>query len=305
MGLAVNKDHLKLHMLVAIWGFTAILGVLITIPPVEIVFYRTILSAVVMVGVLKFRSESFLLSSSKDTLKVMLTGVVIAIHWILFFGAARVSNVSISLIGLATATLWTSLLEPIFARRKFYWYEFVLGLLVILGLYIILQVEFEYALGLVMSIVSGLGAAIFSIFNGQFTKRHSPFQITFLEMTGAAIGIALFLPFYGLYFTDGMGLQFQASGEDWLYIAILAGVCTVYAFSASVELMKRVSAFMVNLTLNLEPIYGIILALLFFGESEEMGLGFYLGGAVILFSVLIYPLLKRKSAKRSLKMGHS
>ncbi|HAA12170.1 MAG TPA: EamA family transporter [Cytophagales bacterium] len=299
MAQATSQDFVKLHFIVLIWGFTAILGALITLPPVEIVFYRTGLSAIIMGLFLIYRKIPFGMGP-RDTVRVLLTGVVIALHWVLFFAAARVSNVSISLIGMATATLWTSILEPLMTKRKFYWFELILGLIVIGGLYIILQVEFGYALGLLMSVLSGFLAAVFSILNGQFTKRISPYQITFWEMSGATVVVLAFFPLYARYISEVGAVQWVPSGMDYLLILILAGVCTVYAFTASVELMKRISAFAVNLTINLEPVYGIILALIIFGEAEEMGPGFYLGAVVIILAVLSYPLFKRVARKKAL-----
>lgn len=300
MSQATTQDYLKLHLIVLIWGFTAILGAVITLPPVEIVFFRTIMAAVMIGGWMWWRGKAIRLEG-KELIKVLLTGLVIASHWILFFAAARVSNVSISLIGLATATLWASILEPIFARRKMQWFEVLLGLTVLGGLYIILQVEFEHALGLLMSVLSGLGAATFSVLNGQYTKRHSPYQITFWEMTGATVGIALLSPLYVRYISETGTLALSPTNMDWVYLFILAGVCTVYAFSVSVELMKRISAFSVNLAVNLEPIYGIVLALIFLGDSEEMGQGFYMGSLVIMLSVLSYPIMNRRLKRKALE----
>lgn len=304
MSEASTKDFVKLHLIVGIWGFTAILGELIALPAVEIVFFRTALAAVLMGIFMVYRKKAFALGR-KDTLKIILTGFIIATHWILFFAAADVANVSISLIGLATATLWASLLEPLMSRRKLQWFEVILGLVVIGGLYIIFQVEFDYALGLGMSVLSGLCAAIFSILNSQFAKKHSPYPITFWEMTSATLGVLAFFPFYARYISESGTIQWTMSGMDWLWMFILAGVCTVYAFSVSVELMKRISAFAVNLTINLEPVYGILLALLIFGDEEAMGPGFYLGAGIIILSVLSYPLFRRWQRRRATRMEAS
>lgn len=293
------KDYALLHFIVVIWGFTAILGRLIEIPSVEIVFFRTLVAALGLYVLLWLRKRSFNLGVS-DTLKILGTGFLIAAHWILFFAAARVSTVSVCLAGMATCSLWTSILEPLATKRKVRPFEILLSLLAIVGIIVIFRVEFDHKLGLIMAIVSAAIAAVFTVINAKFTMRHNPYMITFYEMVGACIGTALFFPFYTTYFTDGV-LMLNPTSMDWFYLAILALACTVYAYSVSVELMKRLSAFVVNLTVNLEPVYGIILALLIFGDEEEMSGGFYMGTALILVSVLLYPVINRYFKRKALE----
>jgi len=287
-----NKDFIKLHFIVLIWGFTAILGSLITIPSVEIVFYRTLLSAIGLGIVLFWRKIPF--SVPKKALPIILfTGVMIGFHWIFFFAAARVSTVSVCLVGMATTSLWTSLIEPLFNKKKISIYEVSLGLLVIAGLYIIFKFEFEHGLGLTLAILSALIAAFFSVSNSFLTKKYNHYVLNFYEMIGACIVTVLFFPIYTHYFTEGVGLQLKMTNTDIIYMTILALVCTVYAYSASIELMKRISAFALNLVVNLEPVYGIILALIIFGDKEKMAPEFYFGTFIILLSVLSYPVLNK------------
>ena len=288
--MASTRDYVKLHFIVFLWGFTAILGLLISIPSVELVFWRTLFASAGLGILLLYRKRNFRLGR-KEVIKITATGVLFSLHWILFFASARVSTASICLAGMATCSLWTSFLEPLMNGRKIKLYEVGLGFAVILGLYIIFRFEFTYALGLSMALVSALLAALFTVINGQFTYRHNPYMITFYEMIGACLGTAAFFPLYTQFLTEGE-LNLMPVGLDWFYILILALVCTVYAYSVSVELMKRVTAFVVNLTVNLEPVYGIVLALIIFGEKEQMLPGFYLGTGIILLSVLSYPVLK-------------
>jgi len=296
------KDYLHLHFIVWIWGFTAILGLLITIPALEIVFYRT-LFAFVTLGMMLVLAKRFPRLPPKDILKMVGIGLLIGTHWTLFFAAARVANVSVCLVGMATCAFWTSLLDPLMSRRKILWYEIALGLLVVIGLYIVFRFEGDYTVGLIMAIISSIFAAIFSILNSYITHRHSHYVITFYEMFGAWLMTVIFIPVYLLFFADH-GLQLSISWMDLLYLAILAFICTVYAYSASVELMKRISAFAVNLTYNLEPVYGIILAVLIFGESEKMTPEFYMGGIVILISVLAYPVLNWFYRRKALQVDN-
>jgi drug/metabolite transporter (DMT)-like permease len=172
-----------------------------------------------------------------------------------------------------------------------------LGLLVITGLYIIFSFDFQYKLGLVLGIAAGFSSALFSVFNAKLVQRIPAYTITFYEMIGAGLAIALFLPLYQVTWAENHQLQLIPQPMDWLYIALLAGVCSVYAYSVAVELMKKISVFMLQLSLNLEPIYGIIMALIIFKDKEKMGLNFYLGAALIVSAVLLYPVLKGRYRK--------
>jgi len=299
--MASRNDYLKLHFIVFLWSFTAILGMLITIPSVEMVFYRATLAFIGMGIVIYFVQGSFRVSSS-DLIKLLLIGFLVAFHWIAFFGAGKISNVSISLVGFATNSLWAALLEPWFNRTRVKKFELVLGMLVIAGLYIIFSFDFHYRLGLLMGIVAGFTAALFSVFNSKMVRRVPAFTITFYEMIGAALGIALFFPLYKVTWAQDHQLQLVPTALDWLYIAILAIVCSVYAYSVAVDLMKRISVFLLQLALNLEPVYGIIMAVLIFKEKEKMGPNFYIGTLVILGAVSAYPILKKRIERHREKL---
>jgi drug/metabolite transporter (DMT)-like permease len=218
-------------------------------------------------------------------------------HWILFFWAAQVSTVSVCLAGMATISLWTAVLEPLVNRQPIKWYEVVLGLVVILGLIIIFKFETGYSLGIFLAVLSAFIGACFTVINGRLTKNHSPFVITFYEMIGAFLLSALFIPFYTNWFTQ-VGFTWIPQGWDWFWLLVLSQVCTVIAFTMSVHLMKKLSAFTVNLTINMEPIYGILLAFLIFGEKEKMTSEFYVGTLIIFSSVCIYPIIRLVQKRR-------
>jgi drug/metabolite transporter (DMT)-like permease len=294
--MAKSKSYLTLHFLVLIWGFTAILGKLISLPAVEVVFYRTLIAALALILFILVTKRSFRTSGRRGYHMQLGTGAIIAAHWILFFLSARISNVSVSLAGMATCSLWTAVLEPLYYKKNIKPFEIFLGLMGLVGMIIIFNVAFTFWLGLVLAVVSALLASIFTIINAEFVRRgRDPFVITFFEMAGAFGSIVLFLPLY--YYIQGT-VVLDVSWNDFLWLGILAIVCTVYAYSISVKLMKDISPFVMNLTVNLEPIYGIILAILIFGSSEEMSPGFYMGTSLILLAVLSYPVfnwyLKRK-----------
>lgn len=294
-----TKDFAFLHFIVLIWGFTAILGVLIDLPTVEMVFFRTLLASFGLMAVIYFARKSFRFRAGNDYLITLGTGSLIAAHWILFFLSARVSNISVCLAGMATCSLWTSFLEPLFNNRKIKTFEVVLSILAFIGILVIFNVEFDHFLGLILAMLSAFIAAVFTIINGKLTRRLDPFVITYYEMIGATLSIALFFPVY-LNLGDIQSLNLSPTWSDWGFLLILALICTVYAYSYSVQLMQRLSAFSVNLTVNLEPVYGIVMALIFFPEKEKMTPGFYVGTALILLSVLIYPLLNRAYKRRAL-----
>lgn len=291
------KDYILLHFIVLIWGFSAILGLLISLPPLELVFYRTLIATAGVALVMVLRKKSILLDP-RDALKITGVGVLISLHWIFFFWSARLSTASVCLAGMATTSLWTAFIEPLVNRTKVKWYEVALGLIVISGLLVIFQFETGYWLGLSMALVSAFLAALFSVLNGRLTLRHTPYQITLYEMAAASLFALLFMPIYAEFFTEGALIQWAWKGLDWFWLLVLGGICTVYAFSVSVDLMKRLPVFSINLTINLEPVYGILLAFLIFGEKEKMTPQFYLGTLIILISVLIYPVLNYWNRRR-------
>jgi drug/metabolite transporter (DMT)-like permease len=295
MATSPFKDYLLLHFIVLIWGVTSILGLLISLPSLELVLYRTLLAAIGVAVLMGIRKES-LRVAPMDLLKIIGVGVLISLHWIFFFWSAKVSTASVCLAGMATTSLWTSFLDPLINKKRIKPFEVALGLLVISGLLVIFQFENGYWLGLFMALAAAFLSALFSILNGRLTFRYSPYQITFYEMAAASLVALLFLPLYS--YIDGTAIQWTWKGLDWFWILILAGICTVYAFSVSVELMKRLSVFSINLTINLEPVYGILLAVLIFGEKEKMTQQFYLGTGIIFISVLIYPVLNYWQKKR-------
>jgi drug/metabolite transporter (DMT)-like permease len=293
--MATRADYLKLHFIVFLWGFSAILGKLVSIPTLEMIFYRGILAAAGMGIVIMITRGSFAVTRVQFV-RLMLIGVIVTVHWLAFFGSARISNVSVSLVGFATNSLWAALLEPWFNQNRIKKFELFLGLTVLSGLYLIFSFDFEYPLGLLLGIVAGFTSALFSVFNARMVRRVSPYAITFYEMTSIFLTLGLLMLVYSLW-DSSYSFNLTPTWTDWIYIALLAGVCSVYAYSVAVELMKKVSVFLIQLTLNLEPLYGIIMALIIFGDNEKMGTNFYVGTAIILSAVASYPYLKRRFDK--------
>lgn len=289
------RDYLLLHLCIVFWGFTAILGVLNSLEAPYLVIYRTFLSFATLFIILKFKGLPISFPTYKWT-SIAAAGLFTAFHWVTFFASAQLTNVSTCLAGLSTTALWTSILEPIFFRKKFEWTEMVLAILVCLGLVIIYQSDLQMAFGLSISVLSAISCSIFTMINRNLVKDQNPLYLTTWEMVFAFGGMVLALPFLsGLHLlkTESFPLP---NGWDWLNLLFLSWVCTVFAYTMAVHLMKKFTAFAMNLTVNLEPVYGILLGLLIFGQKEKMQPMFYVGLLMILGGVFLYPLLEKKKA---------
>lgn len=289
------KNHLHLHFLVFIAGFTAILGKLITIEAVSLVWYRMLIASVLMIIYVKI-AKIDLKVSKKSLVKLSVAGVVIALHWITFFGSIDASNISITLAMFSTGAFFASFIEPIIYKRKIIWYEILFGVVVIVGVYIITQSEMKHIKGILLGISSAFFSSLFAVMNGKFLEEHSATKISFYEFISGVIFISIFIQIFG----EGFSLEyFKLSGSDFGYLFILASICTTYAFIASVYVMKHISPYTVVLTYNLEPVYGVLLALIYFPETERMSPAFYYGAAIILATVILNGILKNvKTLKR-------
>ncbi|REE82802.1 EamA domain-containing membrane protein RarD [Lutibacter oceani] len=283
------NNYLHLHLLVFIWGFTAILGALINIDAIPLVWYR-MLFAVILVFIYFLFKKKNLKISKKAFVKFFISGILIALHWIAFFSAIKVSNVSIALVAMSTGALFTSLIEPLFFKRRLIFLELIFGLIVISGLYIIFNVESEHTLGIIYALIASFLSALFTVLNGLFIKQYNAETISFYQLF---FGVA-FITIY-IYFTTGFTIEdFSLTTSDIIYLLILSSFCTAYAFIASVKIMKYLTPYTVMLTINLEPVYGIILAVIIFGEKEKMSPQFYIGALVILITVIVNGILKNK-----------
>ena len=284
------KNYLLLHFIVFIWGFTAILGALITIDAIPLVWYRMLLAVLFIAIYFLWKKKSFKVDRA-GLLKFFFTGVVIALHWVFFFKAIKVSNVSVALVTMSTGAFFTALIEPVFFKRKINVLEMFLGLLVIAGLYIIFNFESQYKLGIIYALIASFLGALFAVLNGLFIKKYTADTISFYQLFFGVVFITIYL-----LFTNSFSVSFfQIPASDWMYLIVLSSICTAYAFIASVQVMKYLSPYTVMLTINLEPIYAIVLALFIFGDKEQMSSTFYLGAFIVLFVVLLNSIIKNRS----------
>jgi drug/metabolite transporter (DMT)-like permease len=281
------KSYLHLHLIVFIWGFTAILGALISLDALPLVWFRMIF-AVGFISIYVYFKKISLKISTKTFIQFVFAGLIIALHWFTFFHAIKISNISITLACLSTGAFFVSLLEPILYGKKIVFYEVFFGLLVVAGLYIIFDVEANYFWGMLTALTSAFLSALFAIINSKFIKTHDATVISFYELSGGVVFFTFLLLVSHSFSSD----FFMLSPKDFMYLMVLSSVCTAYAFIASTSVMKFLSPYTVMLTINLEPIYGIILAVLIFEEKEEMCFEFYIGAFVILFTVLMNAVLK-------------
>lgn len=282
------KNYLHLHFLVFIAGFTAILGELISIDAISLVWFRMVIAAVLMCIYIKVAKVNIKIPP-KAIIKLAVAGVIIALHWITFFGSIKAANISIALAMFSTGAFFASIIEPIIYKRSIIWYEILFGIIVIIGVSIITQSELKYLTGILLGISSALFSSLFAVLNGKFLKKHTATTISFYEFIS---GVA-FITIYIMIFTDGFSVDFfRLSTSDYGYLFILASICTTYAFIASVYVMKDISPFTVVLTYNLEPVYGIAMAMLLFPEKEKMSTEFYYGAVIIIATVLLNGILK-------------
>ncbi len=289
-----KRAFLELHFAVLLYGFTAILGDLITLPATVLVWWRVLLTSISLFFLIRF-GKTLKVIPRPLILQYMSIGVVVAIHWITFFGSIKYANASIALVCLATGSFFTSILEPLMTKAKFKWYEIALGALVIPGMALIVQsLEVRMLTGVWLGLISSILAVLFSILNKQRIDKADPYSITFLEMSSACLFISLIFPFY---FYQNEGLQFMPIGMDWFYLLFLALACTTLAYVLNLRALKHVSAFAANLTINMEPVYGIILAAILLQENKELAPNFYIGVVIIMAAVFGYPFLKSKFEK--------
>lgn len=280
-------SYLKLHFIVFIWGFTAILGALISINADALVWYRMLFAGAFLFLFILFQKKSFIVPP-KEFFKLVFVGFLIAVHWIFFFKAIHISNVSITLSVFSLGAFLAALLEPLFYGRKVLWYEVFFGLVIIAGLGIILQVEINYLEGMMYALASIIIGVLFTLMNGKLIEKNDSSVITFYEFMAGVFFISIYFLFENKFNAE----FFTLTSNDWILLLILASVCTAYAFTASVKVMQQLSPYTIMLTTSLEPVYGIILAYFLLGGKEKMSFGFYMGALLIVVTVILNGIVK-------------
>lgn len=279
----MKKALIQLHVAVFLAGFTAILGKLIGLNEGLLVWYRLFIT-VFSLGVLLYFKKQLQLIPFKDALIIAGVGMIVAIHWVTFYGSIKYANVSVALVCFSASGFFTAFFDPLIFKRSINLSEVLLGLLAIAGIYIIFDFHPQYKVGIIFGILSAVGSSLFPIFNKKLLTRFNPSTLTLYELGGGFLALTLLVPFYLMKFPANYYLP---TGMDWFWLLVLALVCTVLCFDLQLNALKRISPFTANLTYNLEPVYGIILAFIFFKENKSLNGHFYIGVGLILLAVIL------------------
>jgi drug/metabolite transporter (DMT)-like permease len=285
------RAYFHLHFCVFLWGFTAILGKLITLQALPLVWWRVLLCCATLWF---FTRRTVLRMPRAVFLRLFGIGLLVGLHWLCFYGAIKLSNASVAVTTMAATAIFSALCEPLILRRRIKWYELALGIFILPGMALVVgNIDLEMRLGFAVGIVSAFLAAVFTALNKKVLDGPSPpppLAMSFSELFG---GVALTSAVLPLLAWQGGGPALMPQGWDWLWLLILAWACTLLPYYLTLRAMRHISAFAINLTLNLEPVYGVVLAGLIFREDKDLNTGFYIGVAIILLAVFGHPFLKK------------
>ncbi len=279
----MRKAFIQLHIAVFLAGFTAILGKLIGLNEGLLVWYRLLIT-VLLLWLLLYFKKSLQVLALKDIIEIFAVGSIVAVHWVTFYGSVKYGTASIALICISAAGFFTSFFEPLIFKRKIVLFDILLSLVSIAGIFIIFDFHPQYKVGIIFGIFSAMGVSLFPIFNKKLLQRFSPATLTLYEMGGGLLTLTIIIPFYLQFFP---ALYYLPTALDWIWLVILAGVCTVLCFDLQLNALKKISPFTSNIAYNMEPVYGIILAFVVFKENKLLDIHFYLGLALILLSVIL------------------
>ena len=282
----MRKAFLQLHIAVLLAGFTGVLGRLITLNEGLLVWYRLLFSSVTL-WILFYFTRKLRRISFKEFLKIFGVGLIAALHWVTFYGSIKYANVSVALVCFSAIGFFTAIFEPLVFRTRIDIWELLLGLMVIGGIYIIFHFDPQYKIGIVVGIISALLGSLFPIFNRVLLRTHSTETITVYELTGGFLALSIMLPFYLRLFPAD---HLIPTLSDFWWLLVLSWLCTVLAFQLSMNALKKISAFTVNLSYNLEPVYGILLAFVIYQENRELKSSFYVGLSIIILAVALQTL---------------
>jgi drug/metabolite transporter (DMT)-like permease len=292
-----SRSYLQYHFCVLIWGFTAVLGALISLQALSLVWWRVSLCSLGLIFLVPL-SEVFKLP--KSVLKKLFgIGLLVGFHWLCFYGAIKLANASVAVVTMAIVSFFSAILEPLMLKQKMKWYELIIGLLILPGVWLCFDnIDLNQKTGFFVGIFSSFLAAFFSILNKKVIEESAPpaLVMTFVEMFGSVVFTSVILIF--LNFTSE-NVVFLPQGKDWLWLMLLAGGCTLFPFALSLKAMKHLSAFTINLAINLEPVYGVLLAGFFLKEHHQLPNNFYWGVFIIISAVFSHPFLKNYFDKKA------
>lgn len=279
----VKKALLQIHLAVLLWGFTGVLGRAITLTAPVLVWYRMLMTAVFMYGILGYRRQWIKITKA-DIRPMALIGCLMGLHWVAFYASIKFSNASIALVCLSTASIFTSTLDPFVNKGKHDIKELLLGLLALAGVYLIYRFQQFYGLGILFGVIAAVLSSVFTVLNKRIASKYPARMMVFYEMSTGWVLITLLLPLQVFYFPDTVLLP---TAMDWVWLVVMSLCCTVWAQSLALNALKHISSFTATLSVNLEPVYGILLAFVFFHENKELHSGFFAGMALICLSVVL------------------
>jgi drug/metabolite transporter (DMT)-like permease len=291
----MKKAFIQLHIAVLLAGFTGVLGRLITLNAGLLVWYRLMITAATL-WVIAALSRKRQVISFKNLLKIFGVGAIASLHWVTFYGSIKFANVSIALVCFSAIGFFTAVLEPVLFRTRLNKQELLLSLVAVTGIILIFHFDPSFKMGIICGIISALLGSLFPILNKKLLTEVDARAITLYELTGGFIFLSILLP---VYWKLSPADHFVPTAKDTFWLLILSWFCTVLAFSLSMQALKNISAFTVNLSFNLEPLYGIILAFVIYREDLSLNTGFYLGFFMIIISVVLQSLLVYRSLKKS------
>tara|TARA_Y100000310_G_scaffold341914_1_gene442834 strand:+ start:2076 stop:2912 length:837 start_codon:yes stop_codon:yes gene_type:complete len=271
-------------------GLSGIFGKLVDLNEGLITWYRIVFSAILLFVLLKWKGIN-LTMSWKELWKMGKPGLAMAASWLLFFASIKYSNVSIAVVCYCAVSFFTAILAPLINKKRIRWSELALSMLTIIGISLIFKFDVSYRFGIVLGVLAPVFAATYTIYNERLVKHYNSRVLTFYQMILGALALVIVLPVYFLQYDS---IQWIPTLWDVVNLVLLALLCTVVAYVLLSEALKKISAFTVNLTLNLEPLYAIAIAFVFFGEAEELNIGFYLGLPLVVTSVLLQSFLAHK-----------
>lgn len=290
----MKKSLIQLHGAVFLWGFTGVLGRAISLDAVSLVWYRLLITVISLWALFYFQKKITRISIA-TALKISLPGFILALHWVCFYGSIKLANVTIALTCLSTSALMASLMEPVVLRKRFDPFELFLGMIALAGIFIIYNTHIGFSIGIFIGLLAALLNVLVSVLNKKMIDHHPPQEITLYQLTGGFAGLTLLLPL-GSFFSSSAGGY--PAAFDWVWLLVLSWVCTIFTFFLYIRSLKKVSAFTMNLTLTLEPVYGIILAFLIYHENQLLSNWFYLGFGLIALTVVFHTLRLIRSSKK-------
>ncbi|TPG39937.1 DMT family transporter [Flavobacterium pectinovorum] len=289
----MKNSYLKLHIAVILSGFTGIFGKLISLNEGLLVWYRTFFSAIILFFLLKLTQTSVAITI-REKLKISRSGIFIAIHWVFFYASIKYSNISIGVVCYCLTSFFTAIFDPLLNRNKFVFSQFIFSGITLLGISLIFKFDSSYHTGIMLGCISSAFAALYTIYNERLVKTYDSKVINYYQMTGGTISLTILLPFYLFLFPVNSLIPNE---RDFFYLLLLSSFCTVALYVLFAEALKKTPAYTTNLTFNLEPIYAIILAFIFFNEGKEMGKPFYVGLFFVFASVILQTIISFNKKK--------